>query len=98
TPLSALALARLAGDAGIPPGVFQVITGEAPPLAKRLLLHTHVRAFSFTGSTEVGRILLEQSAKTVKKVSLELGGNAPFILFGDAPINAAVAGCMAAKF
>jgi succinate-semialdehyde dehydrogenase len=98
TPLSALALARLAEDAGIPPGVFQVITGEAPPLAKRLLLHTHVRAFSFTGSTEVGRILLEQSAKTVKKVLLELGGNAPFILFGDAPIDAAVAGCMAAKF
>ncbi|RWJ38941.1 NAD-dependent succinate-semialdehyde dehydrogenase [Mesorhizobium sp.] len=98
TPLSALALARLAEDAGIPPGVFQVITGEAPPLAKRLLAHTDVRAFSFTGSTEVGRILLEQSAKTVKKVSLELGGNAPFLLFGDAPIDAAVAGCMAAKF
>ncbi|MGX9576386.1 NAD-dependent succinate-semialdehyde dehydrogenase [Mesorhizobium sp. f-mel] len=98
TPLSALALARLAEDAGIPPGVFQVITGEAPPLASRLLKHTDVRAFSFTGSTEVGRILLEQSAKTVKKVSLELGGNAPFILFGDAPIDAAVAGCMAAKF
>ncbi|BCH34917.1 NAD-dependent succinate-semialdehyde dehydrogenase [Mesorhizobium sp. L-8-10] len=98
TPLSALALARLAEDAGIPAGVFQVITGEAPPLAKRLLEHTDVRAFSFTGSTEVGRILLEQSAKTVKKASLELGGNAPFILFDDVPMEAAVAGCMAAKF
>lgn len=98
TPLSALALARLAEDAGIPPGVFQVITGEAPPLAKQLLLHSDVRAFSFTGSTEVGRLLLEQSAKTVKKVSLELGGNAPFILFDDTPIDAAVVGCMAAKF
>ncbi|RWI71976.1 NAD-dependent succinate-semialdehyde dehydrogenase [Mesorhizobium sp.] len=98
TPLSALALARLAEDAGIPPGVFQVITGEAPPLAKRLLAHTDVRAFSFTGSTEVGRLLLEQSAKTIKKASLELGGNAPFILFDDAPIDAAVADCMAAKF
>lgn len=98
TPLSALALARLAEEAGIPAGVFQVITGEAPPLAKRLLDHTDVRAFSFTGSTEVGRILLEQSAKTVKKVSLELGGNAPFILFDDVPMEAAVAGCIAAKF
>jgi succinate-semialdehyde dehydrogenase len=98
SPLSALALACLAEDAGIPPGVFQVITGEAPPLAKRLLEHTDVRAFSFTGSTEVGRILLEQSAKTVKKASLELGGNAPFVLFDDTPMDAAVAGCMAAKF
>lgn len=98
TPLSALALARLAEDAGIPAGVFQVITGEAPPIAKRLLEHTDVRAFSFTGSTEVGRILLEQSARTVKKASLELGGNAPFILFDDVPMEAAVAGCMAAKF
>ncbi|RWI83745.1 MAG: NAD-dependent succinate-semialdehyde dehydrogenase [Mesorhizobium sp.] len=98
TPLSALALARLAEDAGIPAGVFQVITGEAPPLAKRLLEHSDVRAFSFTGSTQVGRLLLEQSAKTVKRASLELGGNAPFVLFDDAPIEAAVAGCMAAKF
>ncbi|PBB41254.1 NAD-dependent succinate-semialdehyde dehydrogenase [Mesorhizobium sp. WSM3866] len=98
TPLSALALARLAEDAGVPAGVFQVITGEAAPLAKRLLNHTDVRAFSFTGSTEVGRILLEQSAKTLKKASLELGGNAPFIVFDDAPLEAAVAGCMAAKF
>ncbi|TJV11420.1 MAG: NAD-dependent succinate-semialdehyde dehydrogenase, partial [Mesorhizobium sp.] len=98
TPLSALALARLAEEAGIPAGVFQVITGEAPPLAKRLLEHSDVRAFSFTGSTEVGRILLGQAAKTIKKASLELGGNAPFILFDDAEITAAVTGCMAAKF
>lgn len=98
TPLSALALARLAEEAGLPAGVFQVITGEAPPLAKRLLEHNDVRAFSFTGSTQVGRILLEQSAKTVKRASLELGGNAPFILFDDAPKEAAVAGCLSAKF
>lgn len=98
TPLSALALARLAEDAGLPAGVFQVITGDAPVLAKRLLEHSDVRAFSFTGSTEVGRILLEQSAKTMKKASLELGGNAPFIVFNDAPLKAAVTGCVAAKF
>lgn len=96
TPLSALALARLAEDAGVPAGVFQVITGEAAPLDKRLL--SDVRALSFTGSTEVGRILLEQSAKTLKKASLELGGNAPFIIFDDARLETAVAGCMAAKF
>ncbi|MDX8463289.1 NAD-dependent succinate-semialdehyde dehydrogenase [Mesorhizobium humile] len=98
TPLSALALARLAEEVGIPAGVFQVITGEAPPLAKRLLQHTEVRAFSFTGSTEVGRILLAQSAATIKKASMELGGHAPFLLFGDAPLDAAVAGCIGAKF
>ncbi|MER8798096.1 NAD-dependent succinate-semialdehyde dehydrogenase [Mesorhizobium sp. M0984] len=98
TPLSALALARLAEQAGMPAGVFQVITGEAPPLAKRLLEHTEVRAFSFTGSTEVGRILLAQSATTIKKASMELGGHAPFLLFADAPLDAAVAGCISAKF
>ncbi|PBB77801.1 NAD-dependent succinate-semialdehyde dehydrogenase [Mesorhizobium sp. WSM3879] len=98
TPLSALALAHLAEEAGVPAGVFQVITGEAAPLAERLLAHSDVRAFSFTGSTEVGRILLQQSAETLKKASLELGGNAPFIVFDDAPLETAVAGCMAAKF
>ncbi|MER9896050.1 NAD-dependent succinate-semialdehyde dehydrogenase [Mesorhizobium sp. M0119] len=98
TPLSALALARLAEEAGMPAGVFQVITGEAPLLAKRLLEHTEVRAFSFTGSTEVGRILLAQSASTIKKTSMELGGHAPFLLFEDAALDAAVAGCMCAKF
>ncbi|MDR6665401.1 NAD-dependent succinate-semialdehyde dehydrogenase [Rhizobium sp. 1399] len=98
TPLSALALAKLAQEAGMPAGVFQVLTGEAAPLARRLLEHTDVRAFSFTGSTEVGRILLRQSAATVKKASLELGGHAPFILFGDSELSKAVKGCMGAKF
>lgn len=98
TPLSALALARLAQEAGLPEGVFQVMTGDAPPLAKRLLENTDVRAFSFTGSTEIGRILLTQSAKTIKKASLELGGHAPFLLFDDAPLEAALTGCIDAKF
>lgn len=98
TPLSALALAKLAQEASIPAGVFQVITGEAAPLACRLLEHTDVRAFSFTGSTEVGRILLRQSSGTVKKASLELGGHAPFILFDDAELSKAVKGCIGAKF
>lgn len=98
TPLSALALARLAQEAGIPAGVLQVLTGEAAPLAKRLLEHTQVRAFSFTGSTEVGRILLTQSAATIKKASLELGGHAPFIVFKDSDVATAVKGCIGAKF
>jgi aspartate-semialdehyde dehydrogenase len=98
TPLSALALAKLAQEAGMPAGVFQVLTGEAAPLSRRLLEHTDVRAFSFTGSTEVGRILLTQSAATIKKASLELGGHAPFILFDDADLSNAVKGCIGAKF
>ncbi|MCK8779575.1 NAD-dependent succinate-semialdehyde dehydrogenase [Rhizobium sp. NTR19] len=98
TPLSALALAKLAEEAGMPPGVFQVLTGEAAPLARRLLENTEVRAFSFTGSTEVGRILLTQSAATVKKASLELGGHAPFILFDDVDLAKSVKDCIAAKF
>ncbi len=98
TPLSALALVRLAKEAGIPSGVLQVIVGEAAPLSMRLLERKEVRAFSFTGSTEVGRLLLGQAAATVKKVSLELGGNAPFIIFDDMPLDKAVEGCMAAKF
>lgn len=98
TPLSALALAKLAQEAGMPDGVFQVITGEAAPLARHLLEHPDVRGFSFTGSTEVGRILLTQSAATIKKASLELGGHAPFILFNDADIHHAVKGCIGAKF
>lgn len=98
TPLSALAIARLAEEAGMPPGVFQVINGDASVFSKRLLERPEIRAFSFTGSTHIGRLLLEQSAKTVKKVSLELGGHAPFIVFDDANLNAAVAGCVDAKF
>ena len=98
TPLSALALAKLAQEAGVPAGVFQVLTGEAIPLASHLLAHKEVRAFSFTGSTEVGRILLTQSAQTLKKSCLELGGHAPFIVFDDASLDLAVSGCVAAKF
>ncbi len=98
TPLSALALAKLAQKAGMPAGVFQVLTGDAAPLSSRLLEHTEVRAFSFTGSTEVGRILLTQSAATIKKASLELGGHAPFLVFNDANLAEAVKGCIGAKF
>lgn len=98
TPLSALALAKLGEEAGLPPGVLQVITGEAAPLAHHLLKQEDIRAFSFTGSTGVGRILLGQAAETVKRASLELGGHAPFVLFDDAPLESAVAGCIGAKF
>lgn len=98
TPLSALAIAKLAEKAGLPKGVLQVITGEAAPLARHLLENPDVRGFSFTGSTEVGRILLTQSAATIKKASLELGGHAPFILFNDTDLEHAVKGCMGAKF
>jgi aspartate-semialdehyde dehydrogenase len=98
TPLSALALARLAEEVGFPAGVLQIVTGEAAPLSHRLMSHTDIRAFSFTGSTEVGRLLLGQAAQTVKRASLELGGHAPFIVFQDAPLDAAVSGCIAAKF
>lgn len=98
TPLSALALAKLAEEAGMPPGVFQVLTGDAVAQSARLLQFPQVRAFSFTGSTEVGKILLRASSDTVKRVSLELGGHAPFIVFEDACINDAVAACIGAKF
>lgn len=98
TPLSALALAKLAGEAGFPPGVFQVVTGDAALLAARLMGDSRVRAMSFTGSTEIGRLLLTQSAASVRKVSLELGGHAPFVVFDDARMEHAFAGCMAAKF
>lgn len=98
TPLSALALARLAQEAGFPGGVFQVINGDAASLTDRLLDHPDVRAVSFTGSTEVGRILLAGSAQHIRKVLLELGGHAPFIVFDDAPLADAIKGCMVAKF
>jgi succinate-semialdehyde dehydrogenase/glutarate-semialdehyde dehydrogenase/aspartate-semialdehyde dehydrogenase len=98
TPLSALALAKLAEEVGFPKGVFQVLTGAAAPTAHRLLTHTEIRAFSFTGSTEIGRLLLGQAAQTVKRASLELGGHAPFIVFDDAPLDQAVIGGIAAKF
>ena len=101
TPLTALALADLAAQAGIPPGVFNVVVGDAasaPEIGRVLCEDTRVRKLSFTGSTEVGRILLRQSADTVKKLSLELGGNAPFIVFDDADLEAAVEGAMASKY
>ncbi len=98
TPFSALALAELAERAGIPAGVFNVVTGSASVVGGELTSNPAVRKLSFTGSTEVGRTLLEQCAATIKKVSMELGGNAPFIVFDDADLESAVAGVMASKF
>ena len=98
TPFSALALAELAHQAGIPEGVLNVITGPASVQGKELTSNSIVRKLSFTGSTEVGKTLMEQCAGTVKKVSLELGGNAPFIVFDDADLDAAVKGAIASKF
>ncbi len=99
TPLSALALAELSVQAGIPAGVFNVITTmDSPTVGKTLCNDSRVRKLSFTGSTPVGKLLMRQCADTVKKVSLELGGNAPFIVFDDADLDAAVAGVMASKF
>jgi succinate-semialdehyde dehydrogenase / glutarate-semialdehyde dehydrogenase len=98
TPFSALALAELARRAGVPAGVFNVITGDAVAIGGELTSNPIVRKLSFTGSTEVGRLLLRQCADTVKKVTMELGGNAPFIVFDDANLDKAVAGAMASKF
>ncbi|MEB2336931.1 MAG: NAD-dependent succinate-semialdehyde dehydrogenase [Burkholderiales bacterium] len=101
TPLSALALAVLAEQAGFPPGVFNVIVGngdKSPEIGLEMCTNPVVRKVSFTGSTEVGRILLRQCADTVKKLSLELGGNAPFIVFDDADLDAAVEGALASKY
>jgi succinate-semialdehyde dehydrogenase/glutarate-semialdehyde dehydrogenase len=98
TPYSALALCELAERAGIPKGVISVITGSSGPIGNELTTNPIVRKFTFTGSTEVGKLLMAQCAGTVKKVSLELGGNAPFIVFDDADIDAAVEGAMMSKF
>jgi len=98
TPFSTLALCELAARAGIPNGVLNVVTGSAGPIGNELTSNPVVRKFSFTGSTEVGKQLMAQCAGTVKKVSLELGGNAPFIVFDDADIGAAVEGALASKF
>jgi succinate-semialdehyde dehydrogenase/glutarate-semialdehyde dehydrogenase len=101
TPLTALALAVLAERAGFPPGVFNIVTGSAASAALiggELTSNPTVRKLSFTGSTEVGRLLMAQCAPTLKKISLELGGNAPFIVFDDADVDAAVAGAMASKY
>ena len=98
TPLSALALAVLAERAGVPAGVFQVITGDARAIGGELTANPVVRKLTFTGSTEVGRLLYAQSAHTIKKLSLELGGNAPFIVFDDADLDQAVQGALASKY
>jgi succinate-semialdehyde dehydrogenase/glutarate-semialdehyde dehydrogenase len=99
TPLSALALAELAQRAGVPKGVFNVVTAKDPvPVGRALTESPLVRMVTFTGSTEVGKILLEQAARTVKRVGMELGGNAPFIVFDDADLDRAVAGALASKF
>ncbi|AWI76603.1 succinate-semialdehyde dehydrogenase (NADP(+)) [Parazoarcus communis] len=98
TPLSALALAELAERAGVPAGVFSVVTGNARAIGGVLTASPVVRKLTFTGSTEVGRLLMQQCAPTIKKLSLELGGNAPFIVFDDADLDAAVAGAMASKY
>ncbi|MCL1123810.1 NAD-dependent succinate-semialdehyde dehydrogenase [Shewanella surugensis] len=98
TPLTALALAELAHRAGIPAGVFNVVTGDAVSIGKQLCMSPDVRKLSFTGSTPVGVTLMQQCAPTLKKMSLELGGNAPFIVFNDADIDAAVEGAMVAKY
>lgn len=98
TPLSALALAYLAQQAGVPAGVLNVITGDPVQIGGELTSNPVVRKLSFTGSTGVGRLLARQSAETLKKLSLELGGNAPFIVFNDADLDAAAEGAMASKF
>lgn len=98
TPLTALALAELSIRAGFPAGTINVITGDAPPIGRVLTTHPTVRLVGFTGSTDVGKVLMAQAASTVKKVALELGGNAPFIVFEDADLDAAVEGALASKF
>src|SRR5258708_13379982 len=98
TPFSALAMAELGEGGGIPKGVLNIITGDAATIGKELCASPVVRKLSFTGSTEVGRILMRQSADTIKKLSLELGGNAPFIVFDDADLDAAVEGALASKY
>ena len=98
TPFCALALAELAARAGFPKGVLNIITGDAPAIGGELCANPAVRKISFTGSTEVGRLLMTQVAPTVKKISLELGGNAPFIVFDDADLDAAVEGAMISKY
>jgi succinate-semialdehyde dehydrogenase/glutarate-semialdehyde dehydrogenase len=98
TPLSALALAELAARAGLPPGVLNVVTGPPEAIGAELTANPLVRKLTFTGSTEVGRLLMRQCADTVKKISLELGGNAPFIVFDDADLEAATEGALMSKY
>jgi succinate-semialdehyde dehydrogenase / glutarate-semialdehyde dehydrogenase len=98
TPYSAFALAELAHRAGFPPGVLNVITGKSSAIGGEMTGNPLVRKLSFTGSTEVGRLLMQQSAPTIKKISLELGGNAPFIVFDDADLDAAAEGALISKY
>ncbi|MGD8170140.1 NAD-dependent succinate-semialdehyde dehydrogenase [Vibrio sp. TRT 21S02] len=98
TPFTALALAELAHQAGLPAGLLQVVTGDAPRIGERLARDKRIRKLSFTGSTRVGKLLMAQCADNIKKLSLELGGNAPFIVFDDADLTAAVDGLLVAKF
>ncbi|WP_202946101.1 NAD-dependent succinate-semialdehyde dehydrogenase [Novosphingobium pentaromativorans] len=98
TPFSALALALLAGEAGIPNGVLNIVAGEAQPIGKVLVTHPEIAKLSFTGSTGVGKMLASVAMQSVKRLSLELGGNAPFIVFDDADLEAALDGVMASKF
>ncbi len=98
TPFSALAVAELGERAGIPPGIFNVITGSAAAIGGEMTSNPAVRKLTFTGSTEIGKVLMEQCARTVKKTSMELGGNAPFIVFDDADIDAAVEGAILSKY
>jgi succinate-semialdehyde dehydrogenase/glutarate-semialdehyde dehydrogenase len=99
TPLSALALAELADRAGFPKGVLNVVTAKDPvPVGTEMTSNPLVRMITFTGSTEVGKLLMQQAARTVKRVGMELGGNAPFIVFDDADLDRAVAGALASKF
>jgi succinate-semialdehyde dehydrogenase/glutarate-semialdehyde dehydrogenase len=98
TPFSALALAVLAERAGVPKGVFSVLTGDSRAIGGEMTSNPVVRKLTFTGSTEVGRVLMQQCAPTIKKLSLELGGNAPFIVFDDADLDAAIEGAIASKY
>src|SRR5690606_28592605 len=94
----ALALAVLAEEAGVPAGVFSVVTGSAAAIGAEMTGNPLVRKLSFTGSTEIGRLLTQQGASTIKKMSMELGGNAPFIVFDDADLDAAVQGAIISKY
>jgi succinate-semialdehyde dehydrogenase/glutarate-semialdehyde dehydrogenase len=98
TPYSALALAVLAERAGVPPGIFSVLTGASRAIGGEMTSNPTVRKLTFTGSTEVGRVLMQQCAQTIKKLSLELGGNAPFLVFDDADLDAAVEGAIISKY
>lgn len=98
TPLSAIALAEIALEAGLPPGVMNVVTGDSAAIGGEIFSNPTVRKVSFTGSTEVGKVLIKQSAQNVTRLSLELGGHAPFLVFDDADVKAAVAGALASKY